>query len=64
VLKPGAIEATRLNLGGLSKVTVIDRTATTGGGWFYPSGYSLPWLGKYVLVVTVGPNWGCFIYTL
>ena len=30
----------------------------------YPSGFRLPSVGRWMLVATAGPNWGCFVLTL
>lgn len=30
----------------------------------YPSGFPLPSVGRWLLVATAGPNWGCFVFTL
>jgi hypothetical protein len=38
---------------------VIDREHA-----FYPSGFSLPSAGRWLLVATSGSDWGCFIVTV
>ena len=32
--------------------------------YFYPSGLELPTGGRWMLVATMGPNWGCFVIHL
>jgi hypothetical protein len=38
--------------------------AVGAGGPFYPSGVVLPAPGRWMLIATAGPDWGCFIVTL
>ena len=56
------------------RATLLDDPAITrvyhndgigyGSGRFYPSLISLPRHGRWMLVATSGPDWGCFIVTL
>jgi hypothetical protein len=62
-LPPARITATRLNYRAQTYTKDLETTAW-GGGWFYPSGFLLPWYGRWMIVVTAGENWGCFLYTL
>jgi len=32
------------------------------GPWFYPSATRLPKTGRWLVVATSGPNWGCFVF--
>lgn len=38
--------------------------AAGADGPFYPSGVVLPAPGRWLLLATAGPNWGCFVMTL
>jgi hypothetical protein len=47
----------------------IDRTFTLtpaagADGPFYPSGVVLPVPGRWMLLATAGPDWGCFVITI
>lgn len=41
-----------------------DLFASTAVGLFYPSTVELPAPGRWLLVATAGPDWGCFLLTL
>jgi hypothetical protein len=61
-LRPSKITATRLNA--RTQVREFRATASSAGEvWHYPSTLGLPWFGRWMIVVTEGENWGCFIYT-
>ena len=43
---------------------VMTSWASSGpskGPWFYPSATRLPKSGRWLVVATSGPNWGCFV---
>lgn len=35
----------------------------SGGAWFYNTGFHLPRRGRWLLVLTAGDDWGCFVFT-
>ena len=53
------------------RATLLDSPADTSRfvsanwavstGWFYASGYLLPKSGRWLVIATSGPDWGCFI---
>jgi hypothetical protein len=44
--------------GGTTLGPLVDRK------YFFPSGIAIPRPGRWLLIATSGPNWGCFILTV
>jgi hypothetical protein len=59
------VRATRLD-GPAPKLAyeVEERTRSENGDEFFPSGIRVPTVGRWMLVATNGPNWGCFLMDL
>ncbi len=53
------IRAGKLNAPGVTATLNFESKAPVD---FFPSGVRLPEPGRWILVVTSGSNWGCFIY--
>jgi hypothetical protein len=39
----------------------VSANWVVNSAWFYASGYMLPSHGRWLLVATSGPDWGCFV---
>lgn len=66
------VQATRLDQVADSRVFEASDVASPSGPKeneatrikFYPTGFRLPSLGRWMMVATAGNNWGCFIHTV
>ena len=48
----------------VSQVYPVIATGTNASGPFYISDFVLPHAGRWRLIATAGPDWGCFDLTL
>jgi hypothetical protein len=46
------------------QIFTVNLVAWNADGQFYPSGIALPQAGRWMLIATSGPDWGCFVLRL
>ncbi len=61
---PLVVRAVRLDSSAASLVFESARLARgiPDSTLFYPTSFELPTFGSWMLIATVGRNWGCFLY--
>ena len=61
LVPPMLLRATKIASPAVTVTRTFPEIASTANGSFFPTTFRFPAIGKWLVVVTSGNNWGCFL---